>query len=84
MLIKFLLNNFSLSDPFDYYIFHFAYHLINPWHQRNTTIWSTIYYMLCCDYVLYFLPTDLNFQILPIVDYYSGKSPAQFLHTTVR
>ncbi|RZC36546.1 sphingomyelin phosphodiesterase 4, partial [Asbolus verrucosus] len=43
-----------LLNPFDYYMFHFAYHLINPWHQRSAgTIltpqqqtWSTVYYAL--------------------------------------
>ncbi|CAH0555499.1 unnamed protein product [Brassicogethes aeneus] len=68
-----------LLNPFDYYMFHFAYHLINPWHQRSgSTVrsWNTIYYVLCCDYILYFLPTDPNATILPNICY-NGKSPVQ-------
>nr|XP_022912671.1 sphingomyelin phosphodiesterase 4 [Onthophagus taurus] len=51
-----------LLNPFDYYMFHFAYHLINPWHQRNDlplgSTWNSVYYILCCDYVLHFFPTQ--------------------------
>ncbi|KAK9709081.1 Mitochondrial-associated sphingomyelin phosphodiesterase [Popillia japonica] len=67
-------------NPFDYYMFHFAYHLINPWHQRSgiplRSSWSTVYYILCCDYVLHFLPTTVGAVILPVINY-NGKNPIQ-------
>lgn len=66
-----------LLNPFDYYFFHFAYHLVNPWQQRSgslVTSWNTVYYVLCCDYILHFLPTDPNVKILPDI-YYNGKNP---------
>ncbi|KAL1494759.1 hypothetical protein ABEB36_010305 [Hypothenemus hampei] len=66
-----------LLNPFDYYFFHFAYHLINPWQQRvgsTVTSWNTVYYSLCCDYIIYFLPTDPAAKILPEI-YYNGKNP---------
>ncbi|XP_050310724.1 sphingomyelin phosphodiesterase 4 [Anthonomus grandis grandis] len=66
-----------LLNPFDYYFFHFAYHLINPWQQRagsSVTSWNTVYYTLCCDYILHFLPTDPAAKILPEI-YYNGKNP---------
>ncbi|KAJ8967173.1 hypothetical protein NQ317_006519 [Molorchus minor] len=28
---------FFRINPFDYYMFHFAYHLINPWQQRGVS-----------------------------------------------
>lgn len=66
-----------LLNPFDYYFFHFAYHLINPWQQRVGSCvksWNTVYYVLCCDYILHFLPTDPSVGILPEI-YYNGKNP---------
>ncbi|KRT82729.1 hypothetical protein AMK59_3136, partial [Oryctes borbonicus] len=69
-----------LLNPFDYYMFHFAYYLINPFHQRSgltlQSSWSTVYYILCCDYVLHFLPTTVGALILPVI-HYSGKNPVQ-------
>nr|CAI5857292.1 unnamed protein product [Callosobruchus analis] len=68
-----------LLNPFDYYIFHFAYHLINPWQQRTgayVTSWNTVYYVLCCDYIIHFLPTDPQTAVLPVI-YYNGKNPLQ-------
>jgi hypothetical protein len=74
-----------LLNPFDYYMFHFAYHLINPWHQRTGTMlttthqqvsWNTVYYVLCCDYMLHFLPTSPGTSVLPVI-YYNGKNPIQ-------
>ncbi|XP_044271314.1 sphingomyelin phosphodiesterase 4 [Tribolium madens] len=73
-----------LLNPFDYYMFHFAYHLINPWHQRSGTIlstqqqasWNTVYYVLCCDYMLHFFPTTPGASVLPVI-YYNGKNPIQ-------
>ncbi|XP_066260835.1 sphingomyelin phosphodiesterase 4 isoform X1 [Euwallacea similis] len=66
-----------LLNPFDYYFFHFAYHLINPWQQRvgsTVTSWNTVYYSLSCDYILHFLPTNPVVKILPEI-YYNGKNP---------
>ncbi|XP_023023938.2 sphingomyelin phosphodiesterase 4 isoform X1 [Leptinotarsa decemlineata] len=68
-----------LLNPFDYYIFHFAYHLINPWQQRGgstATSWNTVYYVLCCDYIIQFLPTDPGATVQPVI-YYNGKNPLQ-------
>ncbi|XP_008197945.1 sphingomyelin phosphodiesterase 4 [Tribolium castaneum] len=73
-----------LLNPFDYYMFHFAYHLINPWHQRSGSVlttqqqasWNTVYYVLCCDYMLHFLPTTPGATVLPAI-YYNGKNPIQ-------
>uniref|UniRef100_A0A6P7GG23 Sphingomyelin phosphodiesterase 4 n=1 Tax=Diabrotica virgifera virgifera TaxID=50390 RepID=A0A6P7GG23_DIAVI len=66
-----------MLNAFDYYIFHFAYHLINPWQQRaGSSCWNTVYYVLCCDYILHFLPTDPGTPVLPVI-YYNGKNPVQ-------
>ncbi|GJQ83344.1 hypothetical protein Trydic_g18129 [Trypoxylus dichotomus] len=69
-----------LLNPFDYYMFHFAYYLINPFHQRSgltlQSSWSTVYYILSCDYILHFLPTTVGAIILPVI-HYNGKSPVQ-------
>ncbi|XP_072391535.1 sphingomyelin phosphodiesterase 4 [Diabrotica undecimpunctata] len=66
-----------MLNAFDYYIFHFAYHLINPWQQRaGSSCWNTVYYVLCCDYILHFLPTDPGTSVLPVI-YYNGKNPVQ-------
>ncbi|KAL3268108.1 hypothetical protein HHI36_007235 [Cryptolaemus montrouzieri] len=67
-------------NPFDFYMFHFAYYLINPWHQRSSVNvnyeWNTVYYVLCCDYILHFLPTDPKTPVLPLINY-NGKNPHQ-------
>lgn len=68
-----------MLNSFDYYMFHFAYHLINPWQQRAgsaVTSWNTVYYVLCCDYIVHFLPTDPAVTVLPVI-YYNGKNPLQ-------
>ncbi|KAF5304167.1 hypothetical protein FQR65_LT08061 [Abscondita terminalis] len=68
-----------MLNPFDYYFFHFAYHLINPFHQHYQSLkgtpWTTVYYILCCDYVLHFLPTHPEHTILPVLNFYNGKNP---------
>lgn len=66
-------------------MFHFAYYLINPAHQRSVaalTSWNTVYYVLCCDYILHFLPTDSTKPILPEI-YYTGKNPNSHIQQTV-
>lgn len=48
-----------VSDAFEYYMFHFAYHLINPALQlpdENSLEWDTIYLRLAEAYLDYFLP----------------------------
>ncbi|KAJ8917730.1 hypothetical protein NQ315_005179 [Exocentrus adspersus] len=75
-----------LLNPFDYYMFHFAYHLINPWQQRAgsaVTSWNTVYYVLCCDYIIYFLPTDPTVAVLPLI-YYNGKNPLQTMKSSLQ
>ncbi|KAJ8938884.1 hypothetical protein NQ318_016088 [Aromia moschata] len=75
-----------LLNPFDYYMFHFAYHLINPWQQRvgsTVTSWNTVYYSLCCDYIIHFLPTDPTTQVLPVI-YYNGKNPLQAIKCSLQ
>ncbi|KAK4875253.1 hypothetical protein RN001_011675 [Aquatica leii] len=72
-----------MLNPFDYYFFHFAYHLINPFHQHYQSLtgtpWTTVYYILCCDYALYFLPTNPGNTILPVLSFYNGKNPIYML-----
>lgn len=66
-------------------MFHFAYHLINPWQQRTTCMiasWNTVYYVLCCDYILHFLPTDPGQVVEPVI-YYNGKNPLQTMKTNL-
>ncbi|CAG9860561.1 unnamed protein product [Phyllotreta striolata] len=68
-----------MLNSFDYYMFHFAYHLINPWQQRagsTLSSWNTVYYLLCCDYIIHFLPVDPAVTVLPQI-YYNGKNPLQ-------
>ncbi|XP_017772649.1 PREDICTED: sphingomyelin phosphodiesterase 4 isoform X2 [Nicrophorus vespilloides] len=75
-----------LLNPFDYYMFHFAYHLINPCQQRTTCDdqWDSVYYNLSVEYLSHFFPIDLNQQITPSVGYYSGKNPMQLPQTFQR
>lgn len=68
----------KLSDAFDYYMFHFAYHLTNPWQQRQQhswNTWHTVYYVLCCDYMIHFLPFDPNTIVTPQLRHFTGKNP---------
>ncbi|KAK5644338.1 hypothetical protein RI129_005638 [Pyrocoelia pectoralis] len=68
-----------MLNPFDYYFFHFAYHLINPIYQRYPSVistpWETVYYALYCDYLYHFLPNDPSVEILPNLGFYHGKNP---------
>ncbi|XP_023727269.1 sphingomyelin phosphodiesterase 4 isoform X8 [Cryptotermes secundus] len=50
-------------NSFEFYIFHFAYHLVNPWLQRMTdhgsySLWETVYNHLAEEYLTHFLPCD--------------------------
>ncbi|XP_015116625.1 sphingomyelin phosphodiesterase 4 [Diachasma alloeum] len=68
-------------NPFEYYIFHFAYHLTNPWlqlqQQENVWInWETVYVQLAHSYLYHFLPRD-NSPVLPIIGAYVKKIPSR-------
>ncbi|XP_015603161.1 sphingomyelin phosphodiesterase 4 isoform X2 [Cephus cinctus] len=70
-------------NPFEYYIFHFAYHLTNPWlqlqHQENVWMnWETVYVQLAHCYLYHFLPRD-NSPVLPIIGPYVKKTPPRKL-----
>ncbi|XP_031778842.1 sphingomyelin phosphodiesterase 4 isoform X1 [Nasonia vitripennis] len=70
-------------NPFEYYIFHFAYHLTNPWlqiqQQDNVWInWETVYVELANCYLFHFLPRD-NSPVLPIIGPYVKKTPPRKL-----
>ncbi|XP_050577223.1 sphingomyelin phosphodiesterase 4 isoform X1 [Bombus affinis] len=70
-------------NPFEYYIFHFAYHLTNPWlqvqQQENIWInWETVYVQLAHCYLYHFLPKD-NSPVLPIISPYIRKTPQRKL-----
>ncbi|XP_034951732.1 sphingomyelin phosphodiesterase 4 [Chelonus insularis] len=68
-----------LLNPFEYYIFHFAYHLTNPWLQlqqmENVWVnWETVYVQLAHCYLYHFLPRD-NSPVLPIIGPYIRPTP---------
>ncbi|CAG4989537.1 unnamed protein product [Parnassius apollo] len=63
-------------NPFDYYIFHFALHLIsNSQNKSSWENWNSAYFSLACDYLMHFLPSDPNVPVLPHIPYYTGKVP---------
>ncbi|XP_032686801.1 sphingomyelin phosphodiesterase 4 isoform X2 [Odontomachus brunneus] len=70
-------------NPFEYYIFHFAYHLTNPWLQlqqrENVWVnWETVYVQLAHCYLYHFLPRD-NSAVLPVIGPYVKKTPPRKL-----
>lgn len=70
-------------NPFEYYIFHFAYHLTNPWlqlqQQENVWMnWETVYVQLAHCYLYHFLPRD-NSPVLPVIGPYVKKTPPRKL-----
>ncbi|XP_025158099.1 sphingomyelin phosphodiesterase 4 isoform X2 [Harpegnathos saltator] len=70
-------------NPFEYYIFHFAYHLTNPWLQlqqrENIWVnWETVYVQLAHCYLYHFLPRD-NSVVLPVIGPYVKKTPPRKL-----
>ncbi|XP_072762292.1 sphingomyelin phosphodiesterase 4 isoform X1 [Anoplolepis gracilipes] len=70
-------------NPFEYYIFHFAYHLTNPWLQlqqpENIWVnWETVYVQLAHNYLCHFLPKD-NSIVLPVIGPYVKKTPPRKL-----
>lgn len=71
----------AITYPFEYYIFHFAYHLTNPWLQQQENIWAkydTVYYELANCYLNHFLPRD-NSTVLPVIGPYIKKTPPRKL-----
>ncbi|OAD53738.1 Sphingomyelin phosphodiesterase 4 [Eufriesea mexicana] len=81
---KQILNNYTY--PFEYYIFHFAFHLTNPWlqvqHQENVWVnWETVYVQLAHCYLYHFLPRD-NSPVLPIIGPYIRKTSQRKLVQT--
>ncbi|XP_077299707.1 sphingomyelin phosphodiesterase 4 [Arctopsyche grandis] len=68
----------SLSlNPFDYYMFHFAVHLYcTSYNRESWDAWNTTYYELSCEYLLHFLPSDINATIYPRDLDFTGKTPA--------
>ncbi|XP_020299400.1 sphingomyelin phosphodiesterase 4 [Pseudomyrmex gracilis] len=70
-------------NPFEYYIFHFAYHLTNPWlqlqQQENVWMnWETVYVQLAHCYLYHFLPRDSS-TVLPVIGPYVKKTPPRKL-----
>lgn len=70
-------------NPFEYYIFHFAYHLTNPLLQFQQTEsvwinWETIYVQLANNYLYHFLPRD-DSPVSPIIGPYVKKTPPRKL-----
>ncbi|XP_058808686.1 sphingomyelin phosphodiesterase 4 [Phymastichus coffea] len=77
------LSTVLVMNPFEYYIFHFAYHLTNPWlqiqQQDNAWMnWETVYVELANCYLFHFLPRD-NSPVLPIIGPYVKKTPPRKL-----
>ncbi|CAH2073815.1 unnamed protein product, partial [Iphiclides podalirius] len=63
-------------NPFDYYIFNFALHLVNNCQYKSSwENWNSVYFALACDYLMHFLPTDPNVPVLPHIPHYTGKMP---------
>lgn len=66
--------------PFEYYIFHFAYHLTNPWLQQVQepedvwANWETAYVQVAHSYLYHFLPNN-NSTVLPMIGPYIKKTP---------
>lgn len=89
-IIKYIKFLTCLLDPFEYYMFHFAYHLVNPWLQvtcegNPNNNWQTLYLRLAEDYLTVFLPCDGS-PILPLTPYYVGQGPTRTMqiHTMAR
>lgn len=79
--LVFFLN--ANTYPFEYYIFHFAYHLTNPWLQLQQSEnvwanWETVYVQLAHRYLYHFLPKD-NSIVLPMIGPYVKKTPPRKL-----
>ncbi|KDR21935.1 Sphingomyelin phosphodiesterase 4 [Zootermopsis nevadensis] len=70
-------------NSFEFYIFHFAYHLVNPWLQRvmdhgSWSLWETVYKHLAEEYLVHFLPSDGS-SVLPYAGcYIYPKSSVSF------
>lgn len=65
-----------MPDPFDYYMFNFALHVVNNSQNRvSMDNWQSVYFTLASDYLLHFLPVDPNEPVLPHIPNYTGKVP---------
>ncbi|KAL5016129.1 hypothetical protein ScPMuIL_005718 [Solemya velum] len=74
----------SLS-PFEFYMFHFTYCLVNPQWQRRSMNWSNIsdclYPCLVDDYLYYFLP--LNKKSLPPLPHVPSPVRSPVVHSNI-
>ncbi|XP_073943929.1 sphingomyelin phosphodiesterase 4 [Choristoneura fumiferana] len=69
------LNVVALAlNPFDFYIFNFAIHLVSYSQNKSSwENWNSAYFALACDYLMHFLPSDPNVPVLPHIPNYTGK-----------
>uniref|UniRef100_A0A1B6DPQ8 Sphingomyelin phosphodiesterase 4 n=1 Tax=Clastoptera arizonana TaxID=38151 RepID=A0A1B6DPQ8_9HEMI len=71
-------------NPFEYYMFHFVFHLVNPWLDMNSQEsylnlqWQTLYVRLAEQYLMVFLPLDGS-PVLPSITSYMVQSPSRSL-----
>ncbi|KAJ9593785.1 hypothetical protein L9F63_027570, partial [Diploptera punctata] len=75
-------------NSFEFYIFHFAYHLVNPWLQRamdhgTWSLWETPYSHLSEEYLIHFLPCDGS-TVPPYAGSYVHPKSSLPLQTTSR
>lgn len=67
-LTEFILNN--TIDTFEFYLFHFAFHLINSWQPHMDPNFygghETVYLHLSDQYLQHFLPIESSI-VLPII-----------------
>ena len=77
-MIRFTSTNLNtISDPFEFYIFHFAFHLVNPELQRSqSSTWQyadSLYLSLIEIYLSELLPCDRS-HVIPSVPYNNAIS----------
>lgn len=71
-------------NAFDLYLFHFARHLVplyNPSVAWNS--WNTLYYVLSCDYLVHFLPLEMDGVVLPVLPTGIGKTAYNIVSPSV-
>ncbi|XP_065209169.1 sphingomyelin phosphodiesterase 4 [Planococcus citri] len=72
-------GNCLYLNAFEYYMFHFAYHLINPTLQlpeENTLEWDTVYLRLVETYLDHFLPCASSL-VYPLLHHSSSSMNSQ-------
>ncbi|XP_022186537.2 sphingomyelin phosphodiesterase 4 isoform X2 [Nilaparvata lugens] len=74
-------------NPFEFYMFHFVYHLMNPNIQTSADSsqymhWESLYLRLAEEYLNTFLPCNGS-TVYPITNLYSGTSPTPRPHIPV-